>query len=274
MLLTYSSLSMKPRIFRKLTGVSLTEFKLLCDKIRPKAQPLFKTTGRPPVLATLEDKLTLLLIYYRTYATHEFLGYFVGLDNSNVCRLFRKLEPLVARIIHIKKDRTLTNDKIEALLLDVTEQPIQRPKHKGDRKKYYSGKKKRHTQKVELVMARSGKIIHVSHSNPGRKHDFRIRKESDTLPKDPPKYADLGYQGLSNICNNVLLPFKKPKARKLTPEQKNHNKAHSQIRIAVEHKFAELKKFRILAEIYRNFRKKHHLRFNIIAGIVNIQNGF
>ena len=111
MLLKYSSLSMKPRIFRKLTGVSLNEFNLLCEKIRPEAKSLFKTTGRPPVLATLEDKLTLLFVYYRTYATHEFLGYFVGLDNSNVCRLFRKLEPIVARIIHIKNGPTCRPDE-------------------------------------------------------------------------------------------------------------------------------------------------------------------
>ena len=123
-------------------------------------------------------------------------------------------------------------------------------------------------------MKRSGEIINLSHSSPGSQHDFRIRKESDALPKDPPKYADLGYQGLAKFCKNVFLPFKKPKGGKLTSEQKSHNKAHSQIRIAVEHKFAELKKFRILGETYRNFRKKHHLRFNIIAGIVNFQNGF
>ena len=65
----------------------------------------------------------LLFMYYRSYATHEFLGYFVGLDNSNVCRLFRVLEPLVASKIHIEKDRTLTEDKILDILLDVTEQP-------------------------------------------------------------------------------------------------------------------------------------------------------
>jgi hypothetical protein len=265
---------MKPRIFRKLTGVSLSEFDLLCEQVRPAANSLFKSTGRPPVLATLEDKLTLLLVYYRSYATHELLGYFVGLDDSNVGRLFKKLEPIVARKVHIKKDRTLTNDKVEELLLDVTEQPIQRPKNNSDRKKYYSGKKKRHTQKVELVMKRSGEIINVSSSEPGRKHDFRIRKESNALPKDPPKYVDLGYQGLAHICKNVLLPFKKPKGGKLTAEKKAYNKAHSRIRIDVEHKFAEIKKFRILSEVYRNFRKKHHLRFNIIAGIVNFQNGF
>ena len=73
---------------------------------------------------------------------------------------------------------------------------------------------------------------------------------------------------------NVSLPHKKPKGETRTSEQKAHNRAHSPMRIAVEHKFAVLKKFRILGEVYRNARKKHHLRWNIVAGIVNLQAGF
>ncbi len=274
MLLTYTSLSKKPRIFKKLTGVSLEEFHVLCEKTKPDYQKVFKSVGRPSVLRSIEDKLTILMVYYRTYVTHEFLGYFVGLDNSNICRLFKKMEPLLARKIHIKKDRTLTNEKIEEILLDVTEQPIQRPKKTSDRKKYYSGKKKRHTQKVELVMTPEGEILSISHTRPGSEHDFKVRRQSDPLPRKPKKYVDLGYQGLQKITRNTFLPFKKPKGKPLNSGQKSYNKAHSRIRIAIEHKFAEVKKFRILGEVYRNFRKKHHLRFNIIAGILNMQNGF
>ena len=60
----------------------------------------------------------------------------------------------------------------------------------------------------------------------------------------------------------------------LTEPQKQENKEHSRIRITVAHKFSELKKFRILGDVYRNFRKTHNLRFNIISGIVNLQAGF
>ena len=70
--------------------------------------------------------------------------------------------------LRIKKDRTFTQDAVQALLIDVTEQPIQRPKKYKDRNKYYSGKKKRHTQKVELIMKSNGKIISISKSYPGR----------------------------------------------------------------------------------------------------------
>jgi hypothetical protein len=45
-------------------------------------------------------------------------------------------------------------------------------------------------------------------------------------------------------------------------------------RVKVEHKFRELKIFRILSGTYRNFRKKLHMRLNIIAGIVNLEHAF
>ena len=120
MLLNYVSLSSHPRIFRKLVGLSIDEFNIILEKLSLSLKNAFSSNGRPRKLKQDADKLLLLFMYYRSYATHEFLGYFVGLDNSNVCRLFRVLEPLVASKIHIEKDRTLTEDKILDILLDVT----------------------------------------------------------------------------------------------------------------------------------------------------------
>ena len=215
-----------------------------------------------------------LLLYYRTYVTHEFIGYLFDVDKANICRLFKKLEPLLAKKITIKKDRSLTLDKIIKLLADVTEQPIQRPKKKSKRQQTYSGKKKRHTQKVEIVMQEDGQIINLSHSHPGRKHDFRIRKEETPLPRENDKYVDLGYQGLQKRTWQVKLPFKRTKKQPLTEEQKIYNRQQASFRMRIEHKIHELKVFRILSETYRNFGKKHHLRFNIIAGIINLRHGF
>ena len=191
-----------------------------------------------------------------------------------ICRLFKKLEPLMGKRLAIKKDRTLTPDVILKLLADVTEQPIQRPQKTSKRKKSYSGKKKRHTRKVELIMQDNGNIISVSKSHGGRKHDFRIRKEEDALPRSAEKYVDSGYQGLQKRTCGVTLPFKRKKGQELTPEQKQHNQKLASFRVKIEHKFREIKIFKIMAETYRNFGKKHHLRFNIIAGIVNLKHGF
>ena len=109
-------------------------------------------------------------------------------------------------------------------------------------------------------MTTKGRIIDVFKTIPGLVHDIKIRRNGDHLPPDAQKYADLGYQGWQKESKNVNLPHKKPKNGNLTDQQKQENKEHSKIRIAVEHQFACLKKFRILGEVYRNFRKKHNLK--------------
>jgi hypothetical protein len=278
MQLTYERLKKKPHIFLRLTGTTITEFNQIVERVKPlweeEIEQKKKQHGRTSHLKYFEDKLLALMIYYRTYITHEFVGYLVGLHNANICRLFKRLEPLVAKKITIKKDRSLTQEEVIKILADVTEQPTQRPKKKGKQKKYYSGKKKRHTLKAEIIMQDNGRILSTSHTAPGRTHDFRIRKEGKHLPGNSEKYVDSGYQGLQKRINNVNLPFKRRKNKPLTEEQKRHNKSLSSIRIRVENKIREIKTFKIMSETYRNFQKKHNLRFNIITGVVNLKHAF
>jgi hypothetical protein len=276
--LNYQRLCKKPQVFLRLTGVTVEEFNSICSRVKPywqeRVESQKKCRGRRSPLEGFEDKLLALFLYYRTYITHEFIGYLFGLHNANICRLFKKLEPLVARKVAIKKDRSLTQDEVIKILADVTEQPIQRPQKKSKRKQNYSGKKKRHTQKVEIVMQDTGKLLSISHSYPGRRHDFRIRKAEKPLPSQAEKYVDLGYQGLQKLTGQVKLPFKRYKNKPLTDEQKQYNRQQASIRMRVEHKIREIKVFKILSDVYRNFQKKHHLRFNIIAGVINLRYGF
>lgn len=60
---------------------------------------------------------------------------------------------------------------IEAVLVDVTECEIERPKK---RKSYYSGKKKRHTLKIQLIVdAKTLNVIRFDVAR-GHVHDFRV----------------------------------------------------------------------------------------------------
>ncbi len=273
MLLSYNKLSKKPRIFRNITGLKLPDFTKIISEVSYYLDKEFSKLGRKPKINNHENRVLLVLVYYRFYMTQEFLGYLLDLDESNVCRLLNRVELLLVKKIHIKKDRTLTGHKVEQLLIDATEQPLHRPKKAKRRKSSYSGKKKRHTQKVEIAINKNGRITNISKVFSGRVHDIKIRRNSDKLPSNVDKYCDSGYQGLQNESNNVKLPYKKPKGKKLTAEQKQYNKSISKIRIYVEHKIAQIKKFRIAGETYRNFGKKANLRFNLIAGIVNLQHG-
>ena len=114
----------------------------------------------------------MLLLYYRSYIAQLFVEYLFALDKSRVCQIIQKLEPIVAKVMAISKSKHLSQEEIEAVIVDVTQQQIERPK-KGQ-KPYYSGKKKHHTLKIEIRITRKGRIIHVSKTKPGSVHDFNL----------------------------------------------------------------------------------------------------
>lgn len=123
-------------------------------------------------------------------------------------------------------------------------------------------------------MESNGSIVSVSKAYFGRMHDSRIRKTEKPIPKNSTKYVDLGYQELQKRTDNVLIPYKRKPRKKLETYQKLYNRKLAAFRIKIEHKFRQIKIFKIMRDTYRNFTKKHNLRFNIIAGIVNLKHGF
>lgn len=77
-------------------------------------------------------------------------------------------------------------------------------------------------------------------------------------------------KGFKKIINPVIYLIKNLKKR-LSPEQKKHNRNLASVRIVIEHVYRCLKIFRIISERYRNRRKRFFLRFNLIAGIYNYE---
>ncbi len=83
--------------------------------------------------------------------------------------------------------------------------------------------------------------------------------------------ADKGYQGIYTVYPNSLLPLKAKKRCKLDSELDIYNQEINKRRMGIEHVFGSLKTFKILAERYRNRGKRLGLRFNLIAGIYNLE---
>lgn len=69
----------------------------------------------------------------------------------------------------------------------------------------------------------------------------------------------------------ILVYQKKSENNPLTPEDKANNRKISSERITNEHTIGFIKRFKILAERYRNRRKRFGLRFNLIAGVCNFE---
>lgn len=122
-----------------------------------------------------------------------------------------------------------------------------------------------------MVEKSTRKIICVQ-VDKGKKHDFRLFKES-RLPilKTTEIQADSGYQGIQKKYANCKIPHKGKKKTPLTKVQKKENHLLSSSRVVVENVLRILKIFRILAEKYRNRRRRFGLRLNLIAAIINYE---
>jgi len=83
--------------------------------------------------------------------------------------------------------------------------------------------------------------------------------------------TDTGFQGIAKLHANSLLPKKRTKKNTLSKEDKQRNRAISSGRVLNEHIIGVIKRFKIVADKYRNRRKRFGLRFNLICGICNFE---
>ena len=267
---------LRKRQFRALTGVEPNVFRNMVERLRPEWRKKIVTpknrSGRPWGVGGLEDHLLVLLILYRCAVTQDFIGCLYQVDKSAVCRALQRIEPLARHVVGVKRTIRVSPEEAAALILDCTEQPIQRPSRK--QRCWYSGKKKRHTIKTEIAITEKGRIASVSNPAPGRVPDLEIRRRGPPLPKDAHAHADSGYQGLQHDHPATEIPYKKSKKRPLTKDERAYNHALSRFRVRVEHAIARLKSFRMLSERYRYPRPAYAAKFAIIAGIVNSAAGF
>lgn len=283
-----SRLKRAPDTFRQLTGIAPEAFDQLLAELEPRYQQADTTrktrrarrrkpgAGRKFALP-LADRLLMLLMYYRTYATHAFLGFLFRIDDSSVCRNINPLQPLLAGIFRIPERRVeLEPDEIRELFFDATERAIPRPTRR--QKRFYSGKKKRHTLKHQVVVVRKRKvpgragqrrrvrIAAVSRAFPGKTHDKKIYDRTGVVcPPDVPRTGDTAYLG-TGLCT----PRRRPPKGRLTPRQKAGNRRVSRRRIVVEHGIGKMKVWRIAADRYRNPRRRHTLIIKNVAGLHNL----
>jgi hypothetical protein len=277
-----------PKAFRQLTGLTPAAFDRLLAQLTPRyelAEARRKDRpgrrrrpggGRKHALA-LADRLLMLLIYYRTYVTHAFLGFLFGLDDSAVGRNINPLQPLLAGIFRIPERRVeLTEEEIRELFFDATERPTRRPE-RGQRA-YYSGKKKRHTIKTQVVVVRRRKrpgpgaearrvrIAAVSAAFPGRTHDKRVNDTTRVVcPPGVRRTGDTAYVG-----TGLETPTKRPPGGALTSRQKAGNRRIPRRRVVAEHGVGKMKVWRIAAERYRNPVRRHTLIMKNVAGLHNL----
>ena len=165
----------------------------------------------------------------------------------------------------------MTGERIEVILVDVTETAVERPKN--GQKPWYSGKQKRHTIKTQIIICAKTKIVIAIFVCRGSTHDFAMWKESigAKVVKHIKIQADSGYQGIKKFHGNSETPKKKTKKSPLSKEEKANNQRIASERIGIEHVNRRLKRFRIFSGRYRNRRKRFGLRMSLLCGLYNYE---
>ena len=309
----YNKLSKKPGLFRNFTGFSQNEFDDIYRVIEERNDEFekerldrrdrkrsigggrkFKLVLRERFLMPANTKCLWpqnqrfcgLLVYYRLYITYALVGFLFDVDQSTVWRDIRHLEPLVKECIPIPKkmeDKMRKIGEIDELLkmfpdmeafVDATEQEIPRPKDKQKRKDFYSGKKKRHTIKTQIVNKKNGLIVPISKSVEGKKHDYTLFKEqSPPIPQEIERYVDLGYLGIEKDFPElkVKIPYKKLKGEEISEDQKKYNKKLRSKRVVSEHTIGKMKKYGIMGSKFRNRYERYDTMTSIVGGFVNFR---
>jgi hypothetical protein len=118
---------LKDTDFKRLTGVQRETFERMLEVVEKGLRDF----GRPTKL-NRADQLLMTLMYWREYRTEFHIAQSYGISESTVCRTIQKVENALVRSgkfrLPGKKALQPSDTVFEVVLVDVTEQPIERPK--------------------------------------------------------------------------------------------------------------------------------------------------
>lgn len=125
----------RPTVFKRLTGVSKETFMAMNSEAKRLAPPsIHKIQGAkrgPKPKLSIEDKLLMMLMYYREYRTFLHISSDYGISETQCWRIITSLEQLLikSKLFHLPGKKVLQDaNSFEIVLVDVTESPIERPK--------------------------------------------------------------------------------------------------------------------------------------------------
>src|SRR5512147_1232620 len=118
---------LKDTDFKRLTGVERETFEEMLTVVEKGLHDF----GRPPKLSRA-DQLLMTLMYWREYRTEFHIAQSYGVSEATVCRTIRKVEDALvdSKKFHLPGKKALqpSDTVFEVVLVDVSEQPVERPK--------------------------------------------------------------------------------------------------------------------------------------------------
>lgn len=238
-MLRYKDLKHRPKELLAATGLTVAEFEELLvvfaqtyearygseQTVDGQARQRRAGGGGKATLRSTADKLLFILVYEKTYPLQTMLGLQFGLSQGRTNIWIHRLLPAVGEALaHMKhvperEGSAVATSELAVeggadLVIDGTERRRQRPQDETQQQTQYSGKKKTHTDKnLVLVNRHSHKVVYLSSTQPGKKHDKKLADEAHiAYPKAATLGKDTGFQGYEPHDVATWQPKKSPKA--------------------------------------------------------------
>ena len=294
-MLSYESIKDKPKLLTVMTSLNKEEFEYLCDLFE-QAWDEYKENegyhdeskgGRKPVLKTSDDKLFFILFYMKLYPLQEIIGYLFGMSQSQanywihvlsqVLKMALQCNDYLPQRVPEKMAEKLRQDATKAVAIDGTERRRQRPLDNEKQKLYYSGKKKAHTLKNDLVVGINDREVkYLSGTYEGKAQDKKMAEEEElSYPQGIHLYQDKGFQGYQPAGVIIHQPQKKPKGGELSSAEKEQNRLVSRVRVVIEHVISGIKRCRIVKDVFRNTKEAYDdLVMEIACGLHNLRTDY
>lgn len=260
-----------------LTGLTKSEFDSLSAAFEKAEEDYVRETyindnkrkrapggGRRPNLRTAGERLFFILFYFKTYPLRQVIAVLFGMSlgqaNFWIHRLSGILKKSLGRDGYLpERNPSASEEALKkcsglSFVTDGTERRIQRPKKPEKQKIFYSGKKKGHTVKNNIIAdASAKKVIYLGDTHEGKKHDKKIAdEENPTFPRGSNLFKDTAFQGYEPENTNCYQPSKKPRGKQLSPEDRLFNRMIAGVRIIAEHVLAGVKRLHIVRDVFRN----------------------
>lgn len=277
-----------------LTGLRVTEFQELVERFRwnwdAYAHERYPDRtrkiggGRTGQLGSVEEKLLFILFYLKSYPTYDVLSFIVQFHRTRACQwtltLLPILEKTLGRSLVLPQRRISSIDEflkkfpeVKDVFGDGTDRRIQRPKAKKRQNKTYSGKKKAHTRKQIVLTDEKKRILVLTPTKSGRRHDKKLADKSGVFTHLPPSVAawlDTGFVGVQKDHPNTLIPKKRTCGHPLSEEDKKNNRLISSFRVLVEQAIGGMKRYQCMQHPYRNKKPLLDDLFSLLsAGLWN-----
>lgn len=144
----YKLLQVNPQVCKRLFGVEFVQLEQVLAKVQNQIAHYLQENPLSnrgiDAEFSVANQLLLTFEYLRQYPTFLSLGFSYGISESYCHKIFHKMRTILAEVVGLKNPQELKYKDVKTVIVDVTVQPIERPKK--DQKLYYNGSKKTYYQ--------------------------------------------------------------------------------------------------------------------------------